>query len=56
MTVMTGQLQKDATRLLAWADDHDVTLERFTARPASLEEAFIRVAGDDGARRQENDG
>lgn len=55
VTVTTGQLQKDATRLLAWADDHDVTLERFTARPASLEEAFIRVAGDAGARRQEDD-
>lgn len=45
VTVTTGQLQKDAARLLTWAEDQDVTLERFTARPASLEEAFISVAG-----------
>lgn len=55
VTVTTGQLQKDAARLLAWAEDHDIALDRFTARPASLEEAFIRVAGDAGAQRQEDD-
>ncbi|MEF2529689.1 ABC transporter ATP-binding protein [Streptomyces sp. CS62] len=44
ITVTTGQLQKDAARLLAWAEDHDVELDRFTARPASLEEAFISIA------------
>ena len=43
-TVTTGELQGDATRLLTWAAEHDVTLDRFTARPASLEEAFIRIA------------
>lgn len=45
VTVTTDRLQKDAARLLAWAEDNDVELERFTARPASLEEAFIRIAG-----------
>ncbi|MEE1938340.1 ABC transporter ATP-binding protein [Streptomyces sp. TRM 70361] len=49
VTITTGQLQKDATRLLTWAEEHDVVLERFTARPASLEEAFIRIAGRDEA-------
>ncbi|MCZ7460533.1 ABC transporter ATP-binding protein [Streptomyces sp. WMMC940] len=44
VTVTTARLQQDATRLLNWAAEHDVTLDRFTARPASLEEAFIRIA------------
>ncbi|MFP1625846.1 ABC transporter ATP-binding protein [Streptomyces sp. 5K101] len=48
VTITTGQLQQDATRLLAWAEDHDVTLDRFTARPASLEEAFISIASQEG--------
>ena len=56
MTVTTGQLQKDAARLLAWADDQDVTLDRFTARPASLEEAFISIAGNSDAQQQEEEG
>ncbi|MFJ9943400.1 ABC transporter ATP-binding protein [Streptomyces erythrochromogenes] len=45
VTITTSQLQKDAARLLAWAEDNDVALDRFTARPASLEEAFIKIAG-----------
>ncbi|ORT59388.1 ABC transporter ATP-binding protein [Streptomyces sp. CB03238] len=49
VTVTTGQLQQDATRLLAWAEDHGVALDRFTARPASLEEAFISIASQEGA-------
>ncbi|UQA97512.1 ABC transporter ATP-binding protein [Streptomyces halobius] len=48
VTIRTGQLQQDATRLLAWAEGHDVTLDRFTARPASLEEAFISIASQEG--------
>ncbi|WP_335941525.1 ABC transporter ATP-binding protein [Streptomyces sp. PTD5-9] len=52
VTVTTQQLQKDAARLLAWAEDHDVVLDRFTARPASLEEAFISIAGVDGTRQR----
>lgn len=46
VVVTTPQLQKDATRLLTWAEEHGVTLEGFTARPATLEEAFIRIATD----------
>ncbi|MEE1749216.1 MULTISPECIES: ABC transporter ATP-binding protein [unclassified Streptomyces] len=53
VTVTTGELQKDAARLLAWAETRDVALARFTARPASLEEAFIAVAGRDGGRQEE---
>lgn len=47
IVVNTSQLQKDATRLLGWAEEHGVVLEEFTARPASLEEAFIRIASGD---------
>ncbi|MEU6763276.1 ABC transporter ATP-binding protein [Streptomyces sp. NPDC046853] len=54
VTVTTDSLQKDAARLLSWAEEHDVVLDRFTARPASLEEAFISLAGDsDDTREQE---
>lgn len=53
VTVTTAQLQKDAARLLVWAEEHDVVLDRFTARPASLEEAFIRVAGNDAHDQEE---
>ncbi|WP_424216413.1 ABC transporter ATP-binding protein (plasmid) [Streptomyces sp. BI20] len=45
VTVTTDHLQHEAARLLAWAGEHRITLDRFTARPASLEEAFISVAG-----------
>jgi ABC-2 type transport system ATP-binding protein len=55
ITVTTDQLQKDAARLLTWAEERDVVLDRFTARPASLEEAFISVAktGDDVRPQEE---
>ena len=44
ITVTTQRLQEDATRLLGWAADGGIELDRFTARPASLEEAFISIA------------
>jgi ABC-2 type transport system ATP-binding protein len=44
VTIVTDRLQEDATALLTWAADRGVVLDRFTARPASLEEAFIRIA------------
>ncbi|MBY8870999.1 ABC transporter ATP-binding protein [Micromonospora sp. PLK6-60] len=44
VTIVTERLQEDAARLLAWATERGVTLDRFTARPASLEEAFISIA------------
>lgn len=40
----THQLQHTATGLLLWARDQQVELNRFDARPASLEEAFLRIA------------
>ncbi|MFJ6940089.1 ABC transporter ATP-binding protein [Streptomyces sp. NPDC101132] len=52
VTVTTAELQHDAARLLSWADENDVTLDRFTARPASLEEAFIRIAGQAGNQEE----
>ncbi|MDK1473118.1 ABC transporter ATP-binding protein [Streptomyces sp. 549] len=53
VTVTTAQLQKDAARLLAWAEEHAVELDRFTARPASLEEAFITIASDDDTEQEQ---
>ncbi|MGL4744760.1 MAG: ABC transporter ATP-binding protein [Dermatophilaceae bacterium] len=44
VVIESDRLQDDARRLLVWAADHGVTLHRFTARPASLEEAFIDIA------------
>jgi ABC-2 type transport system ATP-binding protein len=50
ITVTTPRLQKDAARLLNWAEDKGIELERFTARSASLEEAFISIANADIAK------
>lgn len=47
IVITTQDLQRDATRLLAWAQEEGAVLDRFTARSASLEEAFIAIA--DGA-------
>ncbi|MGW6691550.1 ATP-binding cassette domain-containing protein [Streptomyces sp. NPDC054961] len=55
VTLTTNRLQKDATRLLNWAEEHDLVLDQFTARPASLEEAFIGIAGDHGTRDEEEE-
>ena len=49
VTVTTDVLQRDAMTILGWADSAGLVLGRFTARPASLEEAFISIAnGADG--------
>lgn len=55
VTVTTAQLQKDAARLLGWAEEHAVELDRFTARPASLEEAFISIANSDTSEQEEGE-
>lgn len=47
VVVTTPALQGDAAGVLAWATHQGVELNRFTARPASLEEAFISVAQSD---------
>ncbi|UYQ63121.1 ABC transporter ATP-binding protein [Streptomyces peucetius] len=44
VTIETGSLQATLTRLLAWAAETGVALERLDARSASLEEAFLAVA------------
>ena len=43
-TVRSRQLQADLGRLLRWAGDHTVELAGLSARPASLEDLFLRVA------------
>ncbi|MCL7382423.1 ABC transporter ATP-binding protein [Streptomyces sp. 35G-GA-8] len=48
----TQNLQKDAARILSWAEDQGAVLDRFTARPASLEEAFITIASDENISQQ----
>lgn len=55
VVVTTAQLQQDATRLLVWAQERGVTLDRFTARPATLEEAFLRIATMDGVTTDADD-
>jgi ABC-2 type transport system ATP-binding protein len=49
----TDRLQESLTRLLCWARERDVDLDRLDARSASLEEAFLAIVGDrtEGARR-----
>ena len=43
----TEDLQSTLTLLLRWAGEHDLRLEDLTARPASLEEAFLAIAESD---------
>ncbi|MDX6345459.1 MAG: type transport system ATP-binding protein [Streptomyces sp.] len=42
----TDRLQESLTALLRWAEEKDITLDRLDARTASLEEAFLAIAGD----------
>jgi ABC-2 type transport system ATP-binding protein len=37
-------LQPELTRLLRWAEEHDVRLDRLVARSASLESVFLGIA------------
>jgi ABC-2 type transport system ATP-binding protein len=43
----TENLQPTLTALLTWATHHDLRLQELTARPASLEEAFLTIAESD---------
>lgn len=45
LTVRTYQLQRDLHALLAWAERERVTLRDLHAREASVEEAFLAIAG-----------
>lgn len=44
LVLETPHLQADLGRLLAWADTHELSLERLHARGGSLEDAFMEVA------------
>jgi ABC-2 type transport system ATP-binding protein len=46
--LMTDRLQETLTVLLAWAQEHDVRMERLNARSASLEEAFLAITSGAG--------
>jgi ABC-2 type transport system ATP-binding protein len=46
VTVETDSLQESLAELLGWAADRRVTLSHLNARSASLEEAFLAIAGD----------
>ncbi|WP_053202360.1 ABC transporter ATP-binding protein [Jiangella muralis] len=48
----TGTMQATLTGLLVWARDHDVELRDLSARPASLEQAFLAVASSDGVETE----
>ncbi len=47
VVVDTEDLQATLTLLLTWATRHELRLEDLTARPASLEEAFLTIAESD---------
>ncbi|GAA2723916.1 ABC transporter ATP-binding protein [Streptomyces luteosporeus] len=46
--LQTSELQRTLTGLLLWARDKDLELEGLDARTASLEEAFLAIAGVPG--------
>jgi ABC-2 type transport system ATP-binding protein len=46
VTLRTERLQKSLTVLLRWAEERNVRLDRLDARSASLEEAFLVIAGN----------
>ena len=48
VVIRTEGLQATLGALLRWAEHHDVTLHHLDARSASLEEAFLTIAGGAG--------
>jgi len=48
VVLYTERLQHSLTVLLRWAEERGVPLDRLDARTASLEEAFLAIAGDAG--------
>ncbi|PRZ42746.1 ABC-2 type transport system ATP-binding protein [Antricoccus suffuscus] len=48
LTLRTGTLQRDLTILMKWAEERSLTLTDLQARSASLEEAFLAIAGSTG--------
>lgn len=49
LRIRTTHLQRDTRRLLDWAAAQGITFDHFTARPASLERVFHRIAGAQAA-------
>lgn len=47
LNIQTTRLQEDTHRLLDWAAGRGIAFDHFTARPASLERVFHRIAGAD---------
>ena len=45
VVVRTNHLQRSLSRVLAWADDQALALSELKATPASLETAFLELAG-----------
>ena len=45
-TISTQQLPRDALTILEWARENHLELERFSARPASLEKVFMSIADE----------
>ncbi|WP_051970768.1 ABC transporter ATP-binding protein [Kitasatospora azatica] len=52
----TDRLQHTLTALLRWAEQREVPLDRLDARTASLEEAFLAIAGQDTHAGQTGEG
>lgn len=50
LRVSTPRLQDDLATLLAWGSQHGVTLGDLDARSASLEQAFLAIAGGSAAQ------
>jgi len=48
VVLRTGDLQLTVSALLVWANGHDLRLHNLNARSASLQEAFLAVAGSGG--------
>lgn len=51
--IHTRRLQNDTHQLLDWAAGNDVSLDGFSATPASLEAVFMSVAGKDAKALQQ---
>lgn len=48
LRISTGELQQDTWKILQWAQEKDLDLAAFAARPANLESVFMSIAGHQG--------
>jgi ABC-2 type transport system ATP-binding protein len=53
--IESRRLQADLTRLLGWANDHEIELANLAARPASLEDIFFDVVAGDATPAPEQE-